>query len=115
MIIKLSSIFFGINIVNNIKKYIYIQCVAKPDPPLYKGGIIVNPEMNEDMKGYKALGNAKIASGQSPDGNKYAVVSDVARELFDGIAQIINAEKDIIYSFSGKHIIIINLLLFAAW
>lgn len=45
--------------------------MAKPGAPLYKGGIVKNPEFNEELNGWIAGGEAKIESAKSVDGNRY--------------------------------------------
>lgn len=62
----------------------------------------MNPEVNEELKGYTAIGNAKIATAQSPDGNKYAVVSNILDAPSDAISQTLNLVKDTMYIVSGN-------------
>lgn len=78
-----------------------LECVAKPDSPLYEGGIIENPEFNEELKGWTAAGNAKVAIAKSPDGNNYAVASNIITELSDGISQTFNADREMLYTISA--------------
>ncbi|KAL1552409.1 endo-1,4-beta-xylanase [Salvia divinorum] len=83
--------------------YSYVlECVPKPEAPLYNGGIVSNPEFNEELKGWKATGEAKIESPKSPeDGNRYAVVTNTLTLQKDGIYQSLNVEKGKLYAVSA--------------
>lgn len=78
------------------------QCKPKPEPPLYSGGMIVNPEFNDGLKGWAAVGNAKIEIAKSPDGNTYIVASNRLAEA-DGVSQTVNLESDKYYTVSGTY------------
>lgn len=60
----------------------------------------MNPEFNDGVKGWTAVGGAKIENAKSPDGNSYVVVSNRNVET-DGVSQTFNMEKDKFYTVSG--------------
>ncbi|KAK4405158.1 Endo-1,4-beta-xylanase 5-like [Sesamum angolense] len=41
------------------------MCLAKPLRPQYDGGIVVNPELKDGLKGWTTFGDAKVEHGQS--------------------------------------------------
>lgn len=76
------------------------QCLAKPLKPQYNGGIVMNPEFEDALNGWKKFGNGTIEHKTSPDGNNYAVASQ--RVLpFDSLSQTFHLKKDNLYAFSG--------------
>lgn len=74
--------------------------MPKPLKPLYNGGIIQNPELNDGLHGWEAFGNAKIQHRESL-GNKY-VVAHNRDHPFDSVSQKIYLRKGLHYSLSGK-------------
>ncbi|KAL2479576.1 Glycosyl hydrolase family 10 protein [Abeliophyllum distichum] len=76
------------------------MCLAKPEEAHYGGGIVVNPELNQRLKGWTTLGNAKVEIQESEDGNRYIVASNRNGTL-DGFTQKFNLEKDKLYMFSA--------------
>lgn len=80
---------------------LYFQCLEKPLSPQYNGGIVVNPEFNEGLKGWTSFGYAKIRLEEAKDGNKYAAAT--ARNLpHHSVSQQFDFDKDKLYTFSGK-------------
>lgn len=76
------------------------QCLAHPLKPQYNGGIIQNSELNNELQGWKAFGDAKIEHRESL-GNKY-VVAHCRNQAHDSVSQKIFLEKDKHYTLSGK-------------
>lgn len=64
----------------------------------------MNPELNDGLKGWAAVGNAKIEIAQSPDGNNYIVASNRLAET-DGVSQTVNLESGKYYIVSGKYVL----------
>ncbi|KAK6120984.1 hypothetical protein DH2020_045272 [Rehmannia glutinosa] len=83
-----------------VKLLVEFMCLAKPLKPQYQGGIVVNPELNEGLKGWTNFGDAKIEHGESYDGNKYIVASK-RKQSFHSFAQTFNLEKEKLYTFSA--------------
>ncbi|XP_057779464.1 endo-1,4-beta-xylanase 5-like [Salvia miltiorrhiza] len=76
------------------------ECLEKPLIPQYSGGIVVNPELNEGLKGWTSFGNAKVEHAEANDGNKYIV--STARNLSDqSLSQHFDLDKDKLYTFSA--------------
>lgn len=75
-----------------------------PGEPLYDEGIIVNPRLNERLKGWFAVGNAKIGMGCSSSGNNYIQISNILVAQSDAISQTFTVDKDRFYTVSGKNI-----------
>lgn len=76
------------------------QCLPKPLEPQYSGGVVVNPELNEGLKGWSNFANSKIEHAESSDGNEYIIAS--SRNLsFHSFSQTFNLEKEKLYTFSG--------------
>ncbi|KAK4424268.1 Endo-1,4-beta-xylanase 5-like [Sesamum alatum] len=78
------------------------ECLAKPLRPQYDGGIVVNPELNEGLKGWTTFGEAKLEHGVSADdgGNNYIVVSK-RHQTFHSFSQKFDLDKDKLYTFSA--------------
>ncbi|KAI3953278.1 hypothetical protein MKX01_042273 [Papaver californicum] len=75
------------------------RCLAEPEKPHYKGGIIVNPEFNDDVKGWEALGQGEIKQ-QLSNGNRFLVLHSRIHPL-DSFRQKVNLEKDKLYALSA--------------
>ncbi|XP_074278915.1 endo-1,4-beta-xylanase 5-like [Silene latifolia] len=76
------------------------NCVADPQRPQYKGGIIVNPEINEGLKGWTTFGDVKIEHRVSNKGNNF-MVSHSRKHPFDSVSQNVLLLKDMFYTFSA--------------
>ncbi|XP_051132506.1 endo-1,4-beta-xylanase 5-like [Andrographis paniculata] len=96
------SIFLGYHHVYAVHyDYSFTQeCLDKPQPPLYNGGIIVNSQFNKGLNGWKTYGDAKIERAESEDGNTY-IIATARRQPFHSFSQKIYLEKDKLYSFSA--------------
>ncbi|KAK2429958.1 Glycosyl hydrolase superfamily protein [Trifolium repens] len=77
-----------------------IECLAQPQKPLYNGGIIENPELNDGLKGWTTFGDAKIEHRESSLGNKY-VVAHSRNQPHDSVSQKIYLRKGLHYSLSA--------------
>ncbi|KAL1557886.1 endo-1,4-beta-xylanase 5-like [Salvia divinorum] len=76
------------------------ECLKKPLSPHYNGGIVVNPELNEGLKGWASFGYAKIQHEEADDGNKY--IAATARNLaHHSVSQQFDFDKDKLYTFSA--------------
>ncbi|KAM7274294.1 hypothetical protein ACFE04_028958 [Oxalis oulophora] len=76
-----------------------IECLPEPYKPQYNGGIIVNSEFNEGIKGWSTFGNAKIEHKEL-FGNKY-IVAHSRNASHDSLSQEVYLRKDRLYSFSA--------------
>ncbi|KAH1158531.1 hypothetical protein GLYMA_11G105100v4 [Glycine max] len=76
-----------------------IECLAHPQNPLYNGGIIQNPELNNGLQGWTAFGDARIEHRESL-GNKY-VVAHRRNQAHDSVSQKIYLQKDKHYTLSA--------------
>lgn len=76
-----------------------IECLAKPHKPQYRGGIIVNPELNLGVKGWSTFGNAKIQHRES-EGNKF-IVAHGRNQPHDSISQKTYLQRSKLYTFSA--------------
>lgn len=76
--------------------------MSKPLSPQYDGGIVVNPEINEELNGWTTMGDAVINHAQSNDGNKYIVASNRSAS-FSSFSQTFYLDKEKLYTFSGYY------------
>ncbi|CAA0831686.1 Glycosyl hydrolase family 10 protein [Striga hermonthica] len=79
-------------------------CLATPPKPLYNGGMVVNPEFNQGLKGWRQFGEAKVEhriSYSEEDGlNSYIIASE--RKLpYHSFSQKFHLQKGKIYTFSA--------------
>lgn len=88
-----------VKIINMIS--LYFQCLEKPLSPHYKGGIVVNPEFNEGLKGWTSFGDAKIRHEEANDGNKY-IAATARNQAHHSVSQQFDFDKDKLYTFSGN-------------
>ncbi|XP_070052286.1 endo-1,4-beta-xylanase 5-like [Nicotiana tomentosiformis] len=77
-----------------------IWCLKNPLKPLYNGGIVINPELNDGLNGWSSLGDAKIEHKVTNDGNKFIVASE-RKGPYHGFSQTFQLEKDKFYVISG--------------
>nr|XP_018625197.2 endo-1,4-beta-xylanase 5-like [Nicotiana tomentosiformis] len=77
-----------------------LQCLKNPLKPLYNGGIVINPELNDGLNGWSSLGDAKIEHKVTNDGNKFIVASE-RKGPYHGFSQTFQLEKDKFYVISG--------------
>ncbi|KAL7082582.1 hypothetical protein ACP275_14G108500 [Erythranthe tilingii] len=76
------------------------ECLAKPLKPQYEGGVIVNPELNEGLKGWTRFEDSTVEHRESDDGNKY-IVASARKQPFHSFSQKFNLEKEKLYTFSA--------------
>ncbi|XP_050366881.1 endo-1,4-beta-xylanase 5-like [Argentina anserina] len=76
------------------------QCLVEPLESLYGGGIIVNPEFNNNTEGWEVFGQGKIERRLSKKGNRF-LVAHSRRNPLDSFAQKVQVEEGKIYSFSA--------------
>ncbi|KAM7254051.1 hypothetical protein ACFE04_031733 [Oxalis oulophora] len=76
-----------------------IECLAEPYKPQYDGGMIVNSELNEGIKGWSTFGNGKIDYRES-SGNKY-IVAHSRNRSHDSLSQRVYLRNDRLYTFSA--------------
>ncbi|CAI9104261.1 OLC1v1002896C1 [Oldenlandia corymbosa var. corymbosa] len=97
----LVSSVFGVN--GLLYDYSYSsECLATPLKPQYGGGMVVNPELNEEgLKGWSTFGEAKLAKRvDSEDGNNYLVAYD-RKGSNDSLKQAFALEKGKLYVISA--------------
>lgn len=82
------------------------QCLAHPEKPLYNGGIIQNPELNDGLQGWTAFGDAIIEHRESL-GNKF-VVAHSRKQPHDSVSQKIYLRKGLHYTLSGNFVANVN-------
>ena len=79
------------------------QCLAKPWRVHHGGGIIVNPEFNNGIEGWKMFGGGEIKQGslkQDDDINTFIVAHKRAHPR-DSLYQLVHLRHGKHYSFSG--------------
>nr|XP_011457855.1 PREDICTED: uncharacterized protein LOC101310958 [Fragaria vesca subsp. vesca] len=76
-----------------------IECLANPQKPKYGGGIIMNPEFNNGLKGWSSFGNAKLEHKES-QGNKFLVALSRSQP-HDSMSQKVYLQADKLYTFSA--------------
>ncbi|BFG42073.1 hypothetical protein CerSpe_283470 [Prunus speciosa] len=77
------------------------QCLGVPLEALYGGGIVVNPEFNYNIEGWKAFGDSKIEERISKEGNRF-IVARSRKHPSDSLSQKVQVEEGKIYSFSAS-------------
>ncbi|KAL6531750.1 hypothetical protein OROMI_028113 [Orobanche minor] len=79
------------------------ECVAKPLRPQYDGGIVMNPEFNEGLKGWTTFGDAKIDhQTTSYDGeNNHYIVASKRNQSYHSLGQTFDLESNKLYTFSA--------------
>ncbi|XP_058772211.1 endo-1,4-beta-xylanase 5-like [Vicia villosa] len=76
-----------------------VECLAHPEKPLYNGGIIQNPQLNDGLQGWTTFGEAKIEHRESL-GNKF-VVAHSRKQPYDSVSQKIFLRKGLHYTLSA--------------
>lgn len=102
LLLLLSTFFFGGFEVLNAVPYDYTasaECLANPHKPQYGGGVIVNPELNEGLKGWSSFGNAKIQHRESK-GNKF-IVALGRNQQHASVSQKVSLQSGKLYTFSA--------------
>ncbi|KAJ7946166.1 endo-1,4-beta-xylanase-like [Quillaja saponaria] len=77
----------------------HIECLKNPQKPQYGGGIIINPELNQGLKGWSTFGHGKVEHRES-GGNKFIVFHNRNRP-HDSVSQKLYLQKDKLYTFSA--------------
>jgi hypothetical protein len=75
--------------------------LQEPKRALYGGGLIVNPDFDDNTKGWSVFGNGTIDVRTSNDGNKFIVASNRTNTL-DSFSQKVQLKEGMIYSVSGN-------------
>lgn len=76
------------------------ECLKQPLPSSYGGGIIVNPEFNNSMDGWRPFGNSKLEIRLNEDVNQYLVATG-RQNSYDSASQKLNLTQDMMYSLSA--------------
>ncbi|KAJ7967579.1 endo-1,4-beta-xylanase-like [Quillaja saponaria] len=76
-----------------------IECLANPQKPQYSGGIIINPDLNDGLKGWTGFGGAKIKHRESGS-NKY-IVAHSRDQPHHSVSQKLYLQKNKLYTFSA--------------
>ena len=74
--------------------------MEKPLRPQYGGGMILNPDLNDGLKGWSVSGGAKIEERVSGGGNRFIVAHSRSHKN-DSVSQKLYMKKDKLYTFSG--------------
>lgn len=98
-LITLVKFSWEIYLLNFVHLYVFFQCLANPHKPQYGGGVIVNPELNEGLKGWSSFGNAKIQHRESK-GNKF-IVALGRNQQHASVSQKVSLQSGKLYTFSG--------------
>jgi len=61
----------------------------------------VNPELQNGSQGWSKFGNAKVEFREF--GDNHYVVARQRNQSFDSVSQTVYLEKELLYTFSGKH------------
>lgn len=81
--------------------------MENPGKPLYGGGIVLNPELNVGLEGWRAFGDAKVQHREL-GGNKF-VAAYCRNQSKDSISQEFYLQNEMLYSFSGAQFYNIQL------
>uniref|UniRef100_A0A803MC15 GH10 domain-containing protein n=1 Tax=Chenopodium quinoa TaxID=63459 RepID=A0A803MC15_CHEQI len=76
------------------------DCLAEPLKPQYNGGIVVNPEINDGLNGWRTHGGVKIEPKVSVQGNNF-IVAHSRRHRYGSVSQKVFLDKEKLYTFSG--------------
>ncbi|PIN02811.1 Endo-1,4-beta-xylanase [Handroanthus impetiginosus] len=76
------------------------ECLAKPLKPQYGGGIAINPELDEGLKGWTQSCDAKVEHHQESNGNNYLAASIISANQTSTIKKF-HLEEDKLYTFSA--------------
>ncbi|XP_034681945.1 endo-1,4-beta-xylanase 5-like [Vitis riparia] len=77
-----------------------VECLEKPLRPQYGGGMILNPDLNDGLKGWSVSGGAKIEERVSGGGNRFIVAHSRSHKN-DSVSQKLYMKKDKLYTFSA--------------
>ncbi|PIN15696.1 Endo-1,4-beta-xylanase [Handroanthus impetiginosus] len=76
------------------------ECLAKPLKPQYGGGIAINPELDEGLKGWTQSCDAEVEHYQQSNGNNYLAASIISANQTSTIKKF-HLEEDKLYTFSA--------------
>ncbi|KAK9164323.1 hypothetical protein Syun_005225 [Stephania yunnanensis] len=76
------------------------DCQRDPEPPQYRGGIIVNPEFDEGRKGWEVFGQGTVEVRESNGRNRFIVTSSRSKPS-DSFSQKVYLEENKLYTFSA--------------
>ncbi|KAL7583308.1 hypothetical protein Lser_V15G45005 [Lactuca serriola] len=102
-ILTLFCYFYISGFVANAIPYDYSftnECLENPKNPQYNGGIVVNPEFKEGLKGWASFGNAKLQVQRSETGNEF-IVAHQRNQSFDSASQEFFMDHEKLYTFSA--------------
>ncbi|RWR82468.1 Glycoside hydrolase [Cinnamomum micranthum f. kanehirae] len=80
--------------------FFFLQCLAEPLKPQYGGGILLNSEFNNGLRGWSKFGPGKIEQRVSKGGNKF-IVAHSRKEPYDSFSQKLYMKKELLYTFSA--------------
>ncbi|EXC41981.1 putative endo-1,4-beta-xylanase C [Morus notabilis] len=83
-----------------LAKILTKQCLREPQAAFYGGGIIVNPEFDHGIEGWKVFGQGKIEGRLAKEGNRFIVAHNRTHPL-DSFSQKVQVDQGKIYSFSA--------------
>ena len=77
-----------------------VECLEKPLRPLYGGGMILNPDLNDGLKGWFVSGGAKIEKRVLGGDNEF-IVAHSRSQKNDSVSQKLYMKEDKLYTFSA--------------
>lgn len=77
------------------------KCLEEPLKAQYNGGIIVNPEINEGLKGWTTHGGVRIEARSSNNKGNNFLVAHSRTHPYGSVSQKLFLEKDKLYTFSA--------------
>lgn len=79
--------------------FLDFQCLKQPHKAQYGGGIIINPELDNGLKGWSRFGYGKIRHKESR-GNRF-IVAHGRNQPYDSVSQKLYLRKNNLYTLSG--------------
>ncbi|XAR52931.1 Endo-1,4-beta-xylanase [Bertholletia excelsa] len=80
--------------------YLLPPCLAEPHKPQYGGGLVVNPQLDDGLKGWDSFGYAKVKHRISETGNSF-VVAHGRQHPHASFSQKFLLDKDKLYTLSA--------------
>ncbi|GER49136.1 Endo-1,4-beta-xylanase C [Striga asiatica] len=78
------------------------ECLAAPLKPLYNGGMVVNAEFNQGLKGWRQFGReVQVENRISGDGMNSYIVATERKQPYHSFSQKFHLKKGKIYTFSA--------------
>ena len=78
-----------------------VECLEKPLRPQYGGGMILNPDLNDGLKGWSVSGGAKKKKKRVSGGGNEFIVAHSRSQKNDSVSQKLYMKKDKPYTFSA--------------